>query len=818
VKDQNTSTKFSILAICAVIASSALLFFGTGPYHVWWLTWFAPLPVLLIAARIDARPAFGIAALSWFVGALNMWRIDRGVLNFSPEVTVLLLILPSCAFGLIVLIHRLFVRRGALWQATLIVPILWVGYEYFMSVAPLHRPATNIGYSQMDRLPMFHVTSVAGIWGVSFGLFLVPAGIAALFAKQGSKFRMVAGLSVVLCALLAIAIVNRVRNQHGELPTETADSVDYRQIFDRAEVMIPMRDGVRLHTEIYTPKGIKEPLPILFERGSYGSNSDATHYNPLLSRYREMFPDGYLIVFQDIRGRFSSEGKYVMLRPPRDRSDPNAIDEASDAYDTIDWLVKNVPHNSGHVGMIGISYSGWLTTTAMLDPHPALKAISEQATPSNMFLGDDFHHNGAFRLAYSFEYAIDLESSKKLFGFPFERRDTYDWYLNLGPLSNVNSLYFHDRIPTWNSFVEHPNYDEYWKKQAFHRYLSGLKLAVPNLNVAGWWDQEDFYGPLEIYEDLESHDTDHKNFLVVGPWNHGGMADARGTKLSAIDFGSDTSAFFRQKIQAPWFAYWLHDRGALPVKEAMIFETGSNQWKAYDTWPPQSGTAPRKLYFRANGELSFDPPQDAGEAFDSYVSDPANPVPYRHRPVEATYSSGSHWYIWLLEDQRFVQDRPDVLTWSTAPLTDDVTLSGDIVAHLFASTTGSDSDWIVKLIDAYPGEYPQDSKLSGYELIISDEVFRGRFYESFENPTPLVPNKVTQFAIDLHTNDHVFLKGHRILVQVQSTWFPSIDRNPQTFVPNIFKATAADYRKATQKIYRSQQFPSNVEMPIAGPR
>jgi putative CocE/NonD family hydrolase len=801
-----------------VIASSALLFFGTGPYAVWWLTWFAPLPVLLIAARTDARPAFGIAALSWFIGALNMWRIDRSVLNFSHGVTFLLLILPACAFGLIVLVHRLLVRRGALWQATMIVPILWIGYEYLMSVVPPHRPAANIGYSQMDRLPMFHVTSVAGIWGVSFGLFLVPSGIAALFAKQGSKLRMVASLTLVLGGLLAIAIVHRVRDQHAELSTEASNAVDYRQIFDRAEVMIPMRDGVRLHTEIYTPKGIKEPLPILFERGSYGVNSNATHFNPLLGRSKEMFADGYLFVFQDIRGRFSSEGKYVMLRPPRDRSDPKAIDEASDAYDTIDWLVKNVPNNNGRVGMNGISYSGWLTAMALLDPHPALKAISEQESPANMFLADDFHHNGAFRLSYGFEYTVDLETSKRLFGFPFDKHDTYDWYLDLGPLLNVNSLYFHDRVPTWNNFVEHPNYDEYWKKQAFRRYFSDLKLTVPNLNVAGWWDQEDFSGPLEIYNELEAHDADHKNFLVVGPWNHGGMADAHGTKLSILDFGSDTGAFFRQKIQAPWFAFWLHDRGTEPVKEATIFETGSNLWKAYNTWPPQSENAPQKLYFQAKGKLSFDPPQDAKEAFDSYVSDPANPVPYRHRPIEETYSSGSRWYTWLLEDQRFVQGRPDVLTWSTAPLTEDATLSGDVVAHLFASTSGTSCDWVVKLIDAYPDEFAPDPKLAGYELMISDEVFRGPFRESFEHPMPLIPDQVVQFDIDLHTSDHVFLKGHRIIVQVQSTWFPLIDRNPQKFVPIIFNAIASDFRKATQRIYRTRQFPSNIEIPITGQR
>jgi putative CocE/NonD family hydrolase len=818
VSSSREQIKLGILATCVLIASSSLLFFGTGPYPVWWLAWFAPLPVLVIAPRIGALPAFGIAALSWFVGDLNMWHNIRSVLNIPLGVAPLLLILPSCVFGIIVLVHRLLIRRGALWQAALIVPIMWVSYEYLMSIAPPPRTLVSIGYSQMDWLPVFHLASLAGIWGISFSLFLVPASIAALLTKQGDRVQMVKILSVAIGGLLIIAILHWAWNRHVDYSAERQDTLDYRQIFSRSEIMIPMRDGVRLHTEIYTPNGIKEPMPFLLERGNGSLESDATHYSRRLARYTEMFPDEYIFVFQEIRGRYSSEGQFVMLRPPRDPSDPNAIDEATDAYDTIDWLVRNVPNNNGRAGLIGISYGGWLATMALLDPHPALKAISEQDSPADMFLGDDFHHNGAFRLSYGFEYTADLESSRKLFGFPFDKHDTYDWYFDLGPLSNVNALYFHDKLPTWNNFVEHPNYDEYWKSQAFHRYLSELKPTVPNLNVAGWWDQEDFYGPLEIYEDLEAHDTDHINYLVIGPWNHGGMVSPRGTKLSVVDLGSDTGPFFRQKLQAPWFAFWLHGRGTLPLKEAMIFETGSNQWKDYDTWPPQIGTTRRKLYFRAHGQLSFDPPQETTEAFDSYISDPANPVPYRHRPVEATYSSGSRWYTWLLEDQRFVQGRPDVLTWSTGPLTEDVTLSGDIVAHLFASTTGTDSDWIVKLIDVYPGEYPQDPKLEGYELIISDEVFRGRFYESFEHPKPLVPNQVVLFTIDLHTNDHTFLKGHRILVQVQSTWFPLIDRNPQTYVPNIFKATAADYQRTTQRIYRSLQLPSNIEIPIHTPQ
>ena len=578
--------------------------------------------------------------------------------------------------------------------------------------------------------------------------------------------------------------------------------------------MIPMRDGVRLHTELYTPKNAAGALPFLIERTPYGVMGSAAHYSRMLGNYTEMFPDQYIFAFQDIRGRYGSEGKFVMQRDPRDPSDPKAIDEATDTYDTVDWLVKNVPNNNGRAGLVGISYGGWLTAMALLDPHPALKAVSEQASPADMFLGDDFHHNGAFRLSYGFEYAALLETSKENFQFQFDKYDTYDWYLALGPLSNANARYFHGQLPTWNDFVNHPNYDEFWKKQAFHRYLANRKPTVPNLNVAGWWDQEDFYGPVKIYEDMEANDTDHKNYLVVGPWNHGGWARIHGNKLGVVDFGSDTSKYFRQRLQAPWFAYWLHDKGSLPVKEAVTFETGSNQWQSWDAWPPKKGVVQKKLYFHADGALSFDPPADQGQAFDSYISDPANPVPYRHRPIEETYSEGSRWYTWLLEDQRFVENRPDTLTWSTGLLDSDVTVSGDIVAHLFASTTGSDSDWIVKLIDVYPEKYEPRHDLGGYELMIADEVFRGRFHNSFEKPEALVPNRVTPFTIDLHTNDHAFLKDHRIMVEVQSTWFPIIDRNPQKFVPNIFQAAAGDYQKVTQRIYRSREYPSHVEIPV----
>jgi putative CocE/NonD family hydrolase len=590
--------------------------------------------------------------------------------------------------------------------------------------------------------------------------------------------------------------------------------------FDKTEVMIPMRDGIRLHTEIYTPKDATQPLPIIFERTPYGISASNNGYSRMLSRYDSMMPDGYIFAFQDIRGRYASEGKFVMLRPIHDPADPKGVDESTDTYDTIDWLIKNVARNNGRVGLDGISYDGFLVTMGMINPHPALKAVSEQACMGDTFLGDDFFHNGAFRLSYAFEYSALLETSNENYSFSFDRFDLYDWYLRLGALPNANAKYFHGSIPTWNDFIAHPNYDDFWKH---HAVAYGLKEpTVPNLNVAGWWDQEDFYGPTALYERLEKLDTHNRNYLVAGPWNHGGWGHGNGSNLDDISFGSDTGVYFRQNIEAPWFAFWLKDKGRLPLKEALLFQTGSDTWTAFDSWPPREAEM-RNLYFREDGKLSFDAPQTTtAETFDSYLSDPAHPVPNRRRPVDMTYPEDhpGSWYTWLVQDQRFVDQRPDVLTWQTDALTEDVTVAGKVTAKLFASTTGSDSDWIVKLIDVYPEKVASDWKLSGYELMIADEIFRGRFRNSFEKPEPITPGEVTPFTIDLHTANHVFKKGHRIMVQVQSTWFPLYDRNPQKFVPNIFEAKESDYQKATQHIYRSNRFPSSVEisvLPAPGP-
>ncbi|MGD9902547.1 MAG: CocE/NonD family hydrolase [Vicinamibacterales bacterium] len=578
--------------------------------------------------------------------------------------------------------------------------------------------------------------------------------------------------------------------------------------------MIAMRDGVQLFTKIFTPKDQRGPLPIVFRRTPYGIDNAAGSF---ARSYKALADEGYIFVFQDIRGKFRSEGTFVMQRPARAPGDTTSLDEGTDTYDTIDWLLTNVPDHNGRVGMLGVSYDGWTTIMGALEPHPALKAISPQASPSDMWLGDDFHHNGAFRLSYAFEYATMMESGRDVQNFAFDRYDTYDWYLSLGPLSAVNRRYLRESIPTWNDYVRHPDYDEFWKRQTLIPHLRSA--AVPTLNVAGWWDQEDFYGPLDIYRTLERHDTAGHNYLVVGPWNHGGWT-RDGSALGPIAFGSDTAAYFRDQVQAPFFAYYLKDKGSWDFPEALTFESGSNQWREWAQWPPVTETRTVGLYFGADELLAVDtPPAATASGYDSYVSDPAHPVPYRHRPIQATYfAGGSKWSTWLVEDQRFVDDRADVLSWETPPLERDLTIAGEVVASLFASTTGTDADWIVKLIDVYPESYPENWSLAGYQLMVSNEVFRGRYRQSFETPTPIPANRVQEYRFSLHTQNYTFKAGHRVMVQVQSTWFPLIDRNPQTFTKSIFDAEAKDFVRATHRVYRSGRYPSRVEVPVVQAR
>ena len=598
-----------------------------------------------------------------------------------------------------------------------------------------------------------------------------------------------------------------------------------KPLFNFQEVMIPVRDGVHLQTVILTPVEQQGPLPILLRRTPYGVPSKAPE--KISESNKELAQDGYIFVIQNLRGRFKSEGEFK-LSSWVDPNDPKATNETTDAYDSIEWLVKNVPNNNGKVGMYGVSYDGLTTALALLHPHPALKAISEQASPVDQWMNDDDHRYGALRESYDFEYVVMEQADKsKNVHFDFETYDTYQWYLDLGPLSNINAKYLHGSIPYWNSTVEHPDYDDFWKQEAWVRQLHSS--TVPNLNVAGFWDQEDPWGPWQIFRHAEENDSDHTNFIVAGPWYHGEWWSPKGDNIGIIPFGGhETAREFRENIEAPFFRYYLHGKGEKPAWQASTFQSGSNSWHTYAQWPPQQAK-PINLYLHVDGTLSFSAPLPGrtGKAYREYVSDPANPVPYRQRPISPTYPGGD-WRTWEAADQRFVDHRPDVLSFVSAPLENDLVVTGPVAATLFASTSGTDSDFIVKLIDVYPenaqkndwnaddgpkpGQYAQS--LNGYELPIAMEVRRGRYLASYEKPHPLIPNKPIEWKVPLRDHDHVFLKGHRVMVQIQSTWFPVIDRNPQRFVPSIYQAGASDFVPATQRIYCSPAMPSHVVLPV----
>ncbi len=595
-----------------------------------------------------------------------------------------------------------------------------------------------------------------------------------------------------------------------------------KPIFKFEEVMIPVRDGVHLQTVILSPVDQHGPLPILFRRTPYGVPDKALEQMP--ASMKELAQDGYIFVIQNLRGRFKSEGVFN-LSSWVDPKDPKATNDTTDAYDSIDWLVKNVPNNSGKVGMYGVSYDGLTTALTLLRPHPALKAISEQASPVDQWMNDDDHRYGALRESYDFEYAVMEQADKnKNTHFDFETYDTYQWYLDLGPLSNINTKYLHGSIPYWNSSIDHPDYDEFWKREAWVSQLHSS--TVPNLNVAGFWDQEDPWGPWQIFRHSDESDPGHTNFIVAGPWYHGEWQSPKGEGIGLVPFGGhETAREFRENIEAPFFRYYLHESGEKPAWQASTFQSGSNTWHTYEVWPPKEAKR-TELYLHTDGTLSFRAPEVAS-AYREYVSDPANPVPYRQRPISPTYPGGD-WRTWEVADQRFVDHRPDVLTFLSEPLDHNLTITGALAANLFASTSGTDSDFVVKLIDVYPqnaqkpewdpgagpkpGQYAQS--LDGYELPIAMEVRRGRYLESYEKPQPLTPNKPTEWNIPLRDHDHVFLKGHRIMVQIQSTWFPVIDRNPQKFVPSIYKAAASDYVPATQRIYCSATMPSHLVLPV----
>ena len=576
---------------------------------------------------------------------------------------------------------------------------------------------------------------------------------------------------------------------------------------DCSFVKIPMRDGIHLNTSVCEPEGQHEQLPFLLTRTPYGIAGDTI----VPESYRFLAADGYIFVSQDIRGRYGSEGQFIMNHPLHDPADAEGVDETTDTYDTVEWLLKNVPGNNRRAGVLGVSYPGFLATMAGINPHPAVKAISPQAPMTDTWMGDDFFHQGAFRLSYGFEYAGSMElSNDQSVPLPIDKWDTYDWYLQLGPLSNVNAKYFHGKVPTWNAFVAHPAYDTLWQRRAVQPLLKSP--AVATLTVGGWWDQEDRFGPLATYRALERGDTANRNFLVMGPWNHGGWRNPS-RQMPVVDPGTQDA--YLKDVEAPWFAYYLKDKGSLTQPEAMLFDAGAKRWRSFETWPPREGAKPTSLYLHARGKLSFEPPKVGEASFAEYVSDPAHPVPYRPRPIEQTYDErGSRWRTWETIDQRFVTGRPDVVSWVSEPLEEDLLIAGDVTARLVASTTGRDADWAVKLIDVFPDSVPEAWQLGGYQLMVAHEIMRGRYRKSFSKPEPLSPNTPLAFTVDLHQQSHQFRKGHRIMVQVQSTWFPVYDRNPQSWVPNIFQARASDFRAQTHRIWHTPKHPSRIDVTV----
>jgi putative CocE/NonD family hydrolase len=594
--------------------------------------------------------------------------------------------------------------------------------------------------------------------------------------------------------------------------------------FRYQELMIPMRDGVHLQTVILTPAKMKEPLPILLQRTPYGVAEKAPETIP--PNLRELADDGYIFVFQNLRGRFKSEGVF-QLSSYVDLKNPKAVNETTDAYDTIDWLVKNVPSN-GRVGIFGVSYLGLTAAMTLLQPHPALKAVSEQASPADEWMNDDNHRFGALRLSYSFEYAVmeQADKNKNTF-FDFPVYDTYQWYLEAGPLRKFDDSFLHGAVPYWNLVVSHPDYDDFWKRDAWVRQLHGA--PVPNLNVAGFWDQEDPWGPWQIFRQSAESDPNHNNYIVAGPWLHGQWQREKAESIGSYGYGGhDTAREFRHDIEAPFFRHFLHGDGERFSWRAKTFQSGSNTWHTYDEWPPVGAVA-TNLYLRSDGVLTFDAP-GGGKPYREYISDPANPVPYRARPISPTYPGGD-WPTWETDDQRFVDHRPDVLTYVSAALDKDLVMTGELAAKLYASTSGTDSDFVVKVIDVFPDNaqspgWKEDAgpdpaqyakSLNGYQLPVAMEVRRGRYLKSFEKPEPLKPNVAELWDIPLRDRDHVFRKGHRIMVQVQSTWFPLIDRNPQKYVPSIYQAAEQDFVQATQRIYCTPAMPSHIVLPVIAP-
>jgi putative CocE/NonD family hydrolase len=586
--------------------------------------------------------------------------------------------------------------------------------------------------------------------------------------------------------------------------------------YDRREEMIPVRDGVKLHVVILTPTDIPGALPILIQRTPYGV--DGTSERSFFGLRPELARAGYIYVGADIRGRFKSEGEFVMMRPLADHSDRKAVDESTDAYDTIAWLLKHIPNNNGRVGVIGTSYPGFLAMMAGIDPHPAVKAISPQAPMIDTWMGDDFFHNGAFRQTYGYDYALDLESSKETTDVDYGKGvDGYDYFLKRGSfVEDVKQSGVKMKLPTWQAFMEHPAYDTYWYSRGVEGHLN--KVTVPTLTVGGYYDQEDMYGPQEEYATLELHDSKHENFLVLGPWRHGSWA-VSSRHLGALQYGESIGNEYRSQIEAKFFAKYLKDEPGFDLEDTASFQTGSNTWKRYAHFPPAEAKSTAFSLCGANtgnlGTIAITSTCEAGKL--SYVADPANPVPYRHRPIQPTYGDGSKWGTWMVEDQRFVASpeaaRKDVAVWRLPAQTNDLTITGEVVADIFAATTGSDGDFVAKLIDVYPDDDP-DPAMRGFQLMTNMEIFRGRYRTGFDNPQPLKPGEINEFKWSLHGVDHVFKKGHTVMVEIQSTWFPLYDRNPQTFIPNIMTAKPEDYKAQTITIYGDEKHDSKLILPV----
>ncbi len=581
--------------------------------------------------------------------------------------------------------------------------------------------------------------------------------------------------------------------------------------YQRSEAMISMRDGVKLHVVILKPADIAAPLPFLIQRTPYGV--DGTTGASFFRMRPELARAGYIYVGADIRGRFKSEGQFVMSRPLADHQDPKAIDESTDAWDTVDWLLKNVAGNNGRAGFVGTSYPGFLTMEAGIDPHPAVKAISPQAPMIDVWMGDDFFHNGAFRQTYGYDYVYGLETSKESTDVSYGKdksgkpRDGFDYFLERGSFEEDVKRSGSKMLPTWKLFLEHPAYDLVWSSRGVEHDLNAV--AVPTLTVGGYYDQEDMYGPQIEYATLEPHDARRENFLVLGPWRHGYWSYSS-RHLGNLDYGEPIGKEFRAQIEAKFFAHYLKDEPGFDLEDTASFQTGSNTWKRYAHFPPRE-SAPTSLHLEGDGKLGWS--DSPAPAKTTYTSDPSNPVPYRHRPIQPTYSDGSQWFDWLTEDQRFVTSRPDVAVWKLPVLKKDLVVTGEVTADIFASTTGTDNDMVVKLIDEYPADDP-DEKMRGYQLMTNEEIFRGRYLDSFAQGRPLRAGSVREYRYSLHDVDHVFKAGHTVMVEIQSTWFPLYDRNPQTFVPNIMTAMPEDFKPATITIYSDPDHDSNLQMPL----